>query len=428
MIAFSRSMAHKNWLLVAAFALLWLVPFLPSWAASVVEPGPFSVVPREVLFLEFVIPPPLDYYPATYTRLFTQIENLPPTAQGDFPERSSVRFVNISPPPSPLLSDFVLSAFGFDLRSSSGIEPRVHFENLFSSFKGFHSDTVTTVISEYYPSGPFLPNILSEKGTISAPGVPSCNVSLSIVPPLLGWSPPPMVPCYTTSEGVQRATTVTGFEFEEFVVSGLNELSAGLGIGYELGVTGYFGVIKLRDLPAPKRAGTVIEFRNIQDFPKSPGGNFFYTSDPAEAAFLDSGGAGHFVRTGKSFNAGGFVRTCRFYGSVSPGPNSHFFTVGDADCAALKNLQKTPRPTTEQQWNFEGYSFPMNVPRKNADGSFSCPQASVPVYRAYNRAFADNGAKNAWDSNHRYSTNQQDIAEVVALGWVDEGVAMCAPA
>ncbi len=404
-------LAHKNRLLAAAFALLWLVPFLPSWAASVVEPGPFSVVPREGLFLEFVISPQLHYPPATYTRLFTQTENLPPTAQGDFPKRSSVRFVDISQPPS------LLSAFGFDLRSRIGIEPRVHFENLFSSFNG------ATVISEYYPSGPFLPNALSEKGTISAPGVPSCGVSF--MPPLIGFSPPPMVPCYTTSEGVQRATTVTGFEFEEFVVSGLN---AGLGIGYELGVTGYFDVIKLRDLPAPKRAGTVIEFRNTQDFPKSPGGNFFYTSDPAEAAFVDSGGAGHFVRTDKSFNAGGFVRTCRFYGSVSPGPNSHFFTVGDADCAALKNLQKTPRPTTEQQWNFEGYSFPMNVPRKNADGSFSCPQASVPVYRAYNRAFADNGAKNAWDSNHRYSTNQQDIAEVVALGWADEGVAMCAPA
>lgn len=411
MIAFSRSMAHKNRLLAAAFALLWLVPFLPSWAASVVEPGPFSVVPREGLFLEFVISPQLHYPPATYTRLFTQTENLPPTAQGDFPERSSVRFVDMSQPPS------FLSAFGFDLRSRSGIEPRVHFENLFSSFNG------ATVITEYQPSGPFLPNALSEKGTVSAPGVPSCAVSL--MPPLLGFSPAPMVPCYTTSEGVRRATTVTGFEFEEFVVSGDN---AGLGIGYELGVTGYFGVVKLRDLPAPKRAGTVIEFRNTQDFPKSPGGNFFYTSDPAEAAFVDSGGAGHFIRTGKSFNAGGFVRTCRFYGSVSPGPNSHFFTVGDADCAALKNLQKTPRPTTEQQWNFEGYSFPMNVPRKNADGSFSCPQASVPVYRAYNRAFAENGVKNAWDSNHRYSTNQQDIAEVVALGWADEGVGMCAPA
>ncbi|WP_239187103.1 hypothetical protein [Candidatus Nitrotoga sp. HW29] len=427
MISFSRSMAHKNWLLAAAFGLLWVVPFLPSWAASVVEPGPFSVVPREELFLEFVISPQLGYSPATYTRLFTQTENLPPTAQGDFPERSSVRFVIISQPPSPLPAfGRPVSAFGFDLRSRSGIEPRVHFENLFSSFQGFQSDTVTTVISEYQPSGPFLPNALSEKGTISAPGVPSCAVAL--MPPLFGWSPPPMVPCYTTSEGVRRATTVTGFEFEEFVISGLNELSAGLGIGYELGVTGYFDVIQLRDLPAPKRAGTVIEYRNTQDFPKSPGGNFFYTSDPAEAAFVDSGGAGHFVRTGKSFNAGGFVRTCRFYGSVSPGPNSHFFTVGDADCTALKNLQKTPRPTAEQQWNFEGYSFPMNVPRKNADGSFSCPHASVPVYRAYNRAFADNGAKNAWDSNHRYSTNQQDIAEVVALGWADEGVAMCAPA
>lgn len=412
MIAFSRSMAHKSWLLVAAFALLWLVPFLPSWAASVVEPGPFSVVPREGLFLEFDISPQLGYLaPATYTRLFTQTENLPPTAQGDFPKRSSVRFVNISQPPSPL------SAFGFDLRSRSGIEPRVHFESLFSSFQD------ATVISEYQPAGPFLLDVLSEKGTISVTGVPTCAVTL--VTPLFGFSPPPFMPCYTTSEGVQRATTVTGFEFEEFVVSGLN---AGLGIGYELGVTGYFDVIKLRDLPAPKRVGTVIEYRNAQDFPQSPGGNFFYTNDPAEAAFVDSGGAGHFVRTGKSFNAGGFVRTCRFYGSISPGPNSHFFTVGDAECVALKNLQKTPRPTTEQQWNFEGYSFPMNVPRKNADGSFSCPQASVPVYQAYNRAFADNGVKNAWDSNHRYSTNQQDITEVVALGWKDEGVAMCAPA
>jgi hypothetical protein len=200
-----------------------------------------------------------------------------------------------------------------------------------------------------------------------------------------------------------------------------------LGFGYGLGMTSFYWVI-LADLPAPTATGRVIEYRNTAEFPGSPGGQFFYTADVSEASFVDSGGAGRYVRTGKSFNAGGFARSCRFYGSQRPGPNSHFYTVSESDCEVLRGLAKTPIPSDAQQWNFEGYSFATGVPRKNADGTTSCSTGTIPVYRAYNRAFPDSGPRNAWDSNHRFSTNKADIDEVVALGWKDEGVAMCAPA
>jgi hypothetical protein len=37
-----------------------------------------------------------------------------------------------------------------------------------------------------------------------------------------------------------------------------------------------------------------------------------------------------------------------------------------------------------------------------------------------------NGKRN-YDSNHRFSTSRTDIAEVVAKGWVDEGMVLCVP-
>ena len=211
--------------------------------------------------------------------------------------------------------------------------------------------------------------------------------------------------------------------------------------GYQIGFVGTEPLIQLlrrpsdiapswfslATLPAPIPEGTTIEYRNTANFPLSPGGQYFYTADPAEQAFVDAGGAGKFVRTGKSFAAGGYVRLCRFYGSQKPGPNSHFFTTDDNECKQLQALQKTPTPSISPQWNFEGYAFGMNAIRRNADGTRECPTGSIPVYRAYNRAFDDAGKKNAWDSNHRFSTNKADIAEVVAQGWKEEGAVMCAP-
>ena len=51
-----------------------------------------------------------------------------------------------------------------------------------------------------------------------------------------------------------------------------------------------------------------------------------------------------------------------------------------------------------------------------------CEAGTAPVYRAYN-----NGSGRGIDSNHRLTTNRTAIDQVVARGWIDEGIAMCAP-
>ncbi|MFS8086140.1 MAG: LamG domain-containing protein, partial [Acidobacteriota bacterium] len=171
----------------------------------------------------------------------------------------------------------------------------------------------------------------------------------------------------------------------------------------------------------------VVEYLDTADFPSSPGGHFFYSADPVEQSFVDGGGAGRFARTGKSFNIGGPIPVCRFYGSVSPGPNSHFFTADGGECAALKALQKTPIPADVQQWNFEGAGFTTDVPTSTAAGSRSCPQGSQSVYRAYNNAYTADGRKNPWDSNHRFAVDHADInAMATGYAWRDEGIVLCA--
>jgi hypothetical protein len=170
---------------------------------------------------------------------------------------------------------------------------------------------------------------------------------------------------------------------------------------------------------------TVIEFRNLEDFPASPGGHFFYSDDAAEIAALDLGTPGRFERTGRTFTSGGGKQLCRFYGSTTPGPNAHFYTISDDECARLKSLQIIPTPNDVQQWNYEGLTFAQEPPVAGASGA-TCPAATTPVYRAYNNAFTQKGAKNSWDSMHRYTTGRADIDELVVLfGWRDEGVAFC---
>ncbi|MET0885358.1 MAG: hypothetical protein ABWX92_02815 [Mycetocola sp.] len=171
----------------------------------------------------------------------------------------------------------------------------------------------------------------------------------------------------------------------------------------------------------------IVEYVNTANFPKDPGGHFFYTNNVGEIQFVDSGGAGQFVRTGKQFNAGGSKQLCRFYGSVSPGPNSHFFSISDNDCQYLRSLQVTPTPTTAQQWNYEGLAFSETPAITNSSGvPVSCPSGMLPVYRYYNNAY-HNGVKNPWDSNHRYGTDKSSLDAFAATnGWAAEGIAFCA--
>jgi len=181
-------------------------------------------------------------------------------------------------------------------------------------------------------------------------------------------------------------------------------------------------------LPPPAIEGSVVEYNNTVDFPASPGGHFFYSSDAAEQQAIDSGQVGHFYRTGRSFNAGGYVPVCRFYGSQTPGPNSHFFSADQNECAGLKALQKSPVPSDVQQWNSEGNGFYAVAAVTDASGKRSCLTGTVQVYRAYNNAYAKDGKRNAWDSNHRFSTNRADIDLLVNnWGWSDEGIVFCAP-
>jgi hypothetical protein len=50
-----------------------------------------------------------------------------------------------------------------------------------------------------------------------------------------------------------------------------------------------------------------------------------------------------------------------------------------------------------------------------------CPAGSlVPVNRFFNSAPASG------DINHRFTVTQQAFDQTVAMGWVNEGVAMCA--
>nr|MBP8298126.1 hypothetical protein [Burkholderiales bacterium] len=172
------------------------------------------------------------------------------------------------------------------------------------------------------------------------------------------------------------------------------------------------------DFAAAQAGGTVVEYVNTEDFPEAPGGHYFYASDPPEQAALDAGAAGRFRRTGLLFHTGGDTQVCRFYGSVSPGPNSHFFTADQNECDALLMQQQVPTPTAVKQWNYEGLGFAVQA--KLADGS--CPQGAIPVHRAYNNGFA-----RGVDSNHRFSTSRDALDPLLApaLGWVYEGVVFC---
>ena len=146
--------------------------------------------------------------------------------------------------------------------------------------------------------------------------------------------------------------------------------------------------------------------------------HYFVTANVDEARAVDGGAAGPgWVRTGGTFRPGGNVAVCRFYGSLSPGPNSHFFTADAAECAALKALQAAT-PATQKRWNYESLDFLTTLPVNR-----QCAPGTLPVYRAYNDGFV-----RGRDSNHRLTTSREAIDGVVARGWIDEGVVMCAPA
>lgn len=166
-------------------------------------------------------------------------------------------------------------------------------------------------------------------------------------------------------------------------------------------------------------------------------GHYFITADAGEALGIDGGTAGPgWTRTGRSFGAwlspanapAGSAAVCRFY---SLGANSHFFTANAAECASLKALETTQRLEAVQfghpftGWTFEGIAFTAAVPAAattTQKAASACASGTEKIFRAYNDGFASGRG-----ANHRFVNDAALRDLMVDRGWVNEGVAFCAP-
>jgi Repeat of unknown function (DUF5648) len=166
----------------------------------------------------------------------------------------------------------------------------------------------------------------------------------------------------------------------------------------------------------PEATITITEFYNAAL------NRYFYTADPAETNYLKTTPASGETATGESFKAYAIneffneaVDVCRFYGSIKPGPNSHFYTADADECNALKALQASTT-SSQKRWNFEAMAYKIKVPVAG-----QCPVGSKPVYRLFNRA-----NETGKDSNHRLTINPNVYQAMQSQGWKAEGVVMCA--
>jgi len=147
-------------------------------------------------------------------------------------------------------------------------------------------------------------------------------------------------------------------------------------------------------------------------------GHYFITSSPDEIAKLDNGTFVGWSRTGSEFNAfaapnANSAPVCRFFSTAFAPKSSHFYTPFAAECAMRRS---------DPKWVLESAdAFDIAVPAANG----SCATGFAPVYRLYN-----NGQGGA--PNHRYTTDVIVRAQMIAQGWVPEGlgpdaVEMCSP-
>jgi hypothetical protein len=141
------------------------------------------------------------------------------------------------------------------------------------------------------------------------------------------------------------------------------------------------------------------------------GDRFWITGDPAEAVSQDYR-ANDAVRTGQRFGLwsgltapAGAVPLCRFQGRPAYGQSSRFVAVEGAECSVVKSI-----PQFALEGEGEYYALA-------PDASGACAAGTVPVRRFNNLQ---------GDVNHRYVADPAIASEMLARGWYDEGVRMCA--
>ena len=162
--------------------------------------------------------------------------------------------------------------------------------------------------------------------------------------------------------------------------------------------------------PQPPSTIDVVEFHNAVD------GQYFITADAREIALLDDGGLGpDWSRTGVSFHAwpvdtseADALLVCRFFGTPGFGPNSHFYTAYQNECAIVRK---------DPHWIEEGVTFRARLPVAGV-----CAAGDVTVQRLWWRG------DTATASRHRYVVDGATADAMRAAGWVLEGPVFCAPA
>ena len=161
------------------------------------------------------------------------------------------------------------------------------------------------------------------------------------------------------------------------------------------------GVCQAYRLDPVERQSTAVEYFHAGY------GHYFVTALPNEISMLDAGTSG-WSRTGLSFKVlavdeVGSANVCRFWSGQTFAPkSSHFYTPFDWECAIVKS---------NPVWTYEGTVFSMMLP----DASGVCPRLTIPLYRLYN-----DGKSGA--PNHRYTTSAAIRQQMIAQGWIPEGV------
>ncbi|MBN8477833.1 MAG: YncE family protein [Burkholderiales bacterium] len=140
-----------------------------------------------------------------------------------------------------------------------------------------------------------------------------------------------------------------------------------------------------------------------------PFGHYFMTAAPNEIALLDQGFFSGWSRTGQQWKvwsaAEGLNDVCRFFTVAFAPKSSHFYTAYPHECSLVK---------ANPDWQYEQIAFLVALPVAG-----SC-HVGVPLFRLYNSG--QSGAP-----NHRYTLSATIRDQMVAQGFVYEGIAGCVP-
>ena len=181
------------------------------------------------------------------------------------------------------------------------------------------------------------------------------------------------------------------------------------------GIVNAFYAVKesVRMLSVPKVA--VIEFYNA-----ALDHYFIAAESQPDVWALDSGAIPGWARTGRTFKAyagaeSGMAPVCRFYIPPAKG-NSHFYSASSSECDAIYDAAYNP--ANPAHGTYVGFVYETGAAfhvDQTVDGT--CPPTRVPVWRLWNRRI---------DTNHRYTTDLGLRGQMLAQGYVDEGIVMCA--